>query len=106
MTLKRFAQKFGLRISHDREGFEVICGRRGQIWVAPDNAVVATWTNATPESLARIEELCGTYFRGWATSGRVRNAWAWGVRPKAYELAIQMVGARRRQTLQDGTPTA
>ena len=101
MTLKRFADEHKLRISQDDCGDDVIRGRLGHLYVDA-GMVCAMWTDATPMNKSRLAELGGSPWQGEISRGaggrRVQDAWVRGIQPGAYELAIRLVGAKRRRT--------
>jgi hypothetical protein len=102
MTIERFAEEHKLRISRDERGDAVIYGKRGHLYVDA-GVVCAMWTDATPINKSRLAELDGTFWQGDisldAKGRRVQDAWVRGIRPEAYELAIRLVGAKRRKVM-------
>jgi hypothetical protein len=102
MTIQRFADEYKLKISRDDCGDAVICGKRGKLYVDA-GVVCAMWTDATPMNKSRLAELDGTFWQGDigtdAKGRRVQDAWVRGIRPEAYELAIRLVGAKRRRVM-------
>jgi hypothetical protein len=101
MTIQRFADEYKLKISRDDCGDAVICGRRGKLYVDA-GVVCAMWVDATPMMPSNLAKLGGTIWQGDISAddkGRVQDAWVRGIRPEAYELAIRLVGAKRRRVM-------
>ena len=102
MTIKRFADKYKLKISRDDCGDAVIRGKHGHIYVDA-GMVCAMWADAAPMNKSRLVKLGGTFWQGDisadAKGRRLQDAWVRGIRPDAYELAIRLVGAKRRRVM-------
>jgi hypothetical protein len=102
MTLQEFAKEHNLRISQEERSDTVIPGKHGHIYVDA-GMVCAMWVDAAPMNKSRLAKLGGTIWQGdIGTDGkgqRVQDAWVRGIRPEAYELAIRLVGAKRRRVM-------
>ena len=102
MTLQRFAEEYKLRISRDECGDAVIRGKHGHIYVDA-GVVCAMWTDATPMNKSRLVKLGATFWQGDisldAKGRRVQDAWVQGIPPESYQLAIRLVGAKRRRVM-------
>jgi hypothetical protein len=102
MTIKRFADEYKLKISRDDCGDAIIRGKHGHIYVDA-GMVCAMWADAAPMNKSRLVKLGGTFWQGDisadAKGRRLQDAWVRGIRPDAYELAIRLVGAKRRRVM-------
>jgi hypothetical protein len=102
MTIQQFAEEHNLRISPDERSDAVIRGKHGHIYVDA-GMVCAIWVDAAPMNKSRLVKLGGTIWQGDistdAKGRRVQDAWVQGIRPDAYELAIRLVGAKRRRVM-------
>jgi hypothetical protein len=103
MTIQRFAEEHRLKVSRDECGDAIVRGRKGHLYV--DNGVIcAMWTDNAPVMLrSRLAKLGGRLWQGDisrdARGKGVQDAWVRGIRPEAYRLAIQLVGAKPRRVM-------
>jgi len=102
MTAERFAEKHKLKISRDECGEVNIRGKRGHIFVDA-GAVCAMWTDAPPMLRSRLDKLGGKVWQGdigrGAKGQRAQDAWVSGIQPEAYNLAIRLVGVKKRRAM-------
>ena len=102
MTIKRFADEYKLKISRDDCGDAIIRGKHGHIYVDA-GMVCAMWADAAPMNKSRLVKLGGTFWQGDISTDvkgrRLQDTWVRGIRPEAYELAIRLVGAKRRRVM-------
>jgi hypothetical protein len=102
MTLQRFAADHRLKVTKDDCGGAVIRGKHGHIYV-DTGMVCAMWADAAPMNKSRLVKLGGTFWQGDISTDvkgrRLQDTWVRGIRPEAYELAIRLVGAKRRRVM-------
>jgi hypothetical protein len=102
MTIQRFAEEHRLKVSQDECGDAIVRGRKGHLYV--DNGLVcAMWTSAPVMMRSRLAKLGGRLWQGDISSDArgkgVQDASVRGIRPEAYKLAIQLVGAKPRRVM-------
>jgi hypothetical protein len=102
MTIERFAEEHKLRISRDECGGVIVRGKRGHLY-ADGGVICAMWTDAPPMMHSRLARLGGTLWQGDISQGakgqRVQDARVRGIQSEAYNLAIRLVGAKRRRAM-------
>ena len=79
MTIKRFADKYKLKISRDDCGDAVIRGKHGHIYV-DTGMVCAMWVDAAPMNKSRLVKLGGTFWQGDISTDvkgrRLQDTWS------------------------------
>jgi hypothetical protein len=102
VTIEQFAKEHNLKTSRDECGDVVIRGRLGHLYVDA-GLLCAMWTDARPMLQSRMAALGGRLWQGdkgiGANGRQVQDAWARGIKPEAYQLAIRLVGAKQRRIM-------
>jgi hypothetical protein len=102
MTLTRIAEEHRVSVRRDECGDQIIPGKRGHLYV--DGAeLCAMWRDARPMNRSRLVELGGKLRMGDISVNqngrRVQDAWVKGISPDQVQLALPLVGAKRRRIL-------